>query len=104
MFDPMDAEVAAFQTVPLTNTVEALGEPLPVIPYPISRANAARTPARWLVVSKWPADAYGILGAVDKAGKTWAVLDLAVSVVTCTPWFGALPVEVSGGTTVFLGE
>ena len=49
-----------------------------------------------MIRGRWPADAYGVMGAEDKAGKTWAVLDLAVSVVGGTPLFGSLPVEVQG--------
>ena len=33
----------------------------------------------WLIRGLWPADAYGIIAAESKAGKTWLALDLAVS-------------------------
>ena len=42
-------------------------------------------PPGWLVQGLWPADAYGVLAAEDKAGKTWAILDLAVSVAAASP-------------------
>jgi RecA-family ATPase len=42
--------------------------------------------ARWLIQGLWPADAYGVLAAQEKAGKTWAALDLAVDVATGRPW------------------
>lgn len=77
---------------------------LDVMAYKLSRENAATAEPRWLIRGKWPADAYGVLGAEDKAGKTWAVLDLAASVVTGTPWLGTLPVDVQGPATLFLGE
>lgn len=66
------------------------------------RVDAAGPPT-WLVRGLWPADAYGVLGAEDKAGKTWTVLDLAVSVATGTPWLGHF--ECSPGPVLaFLGE
>jgi hypothetical protein len=45
----------------------------------LDRVEAAGPPG-WLVEGLWPADAYGVLAAEDEAGKTWAILDLAVSV------------------------
>jgi hypothetical protein len=44
----------------------------------------------------WPAE--------DKAGKTWAILDLAVSVAAGRPWLGAYPCPQPGRVLVFLGE
>jgi len=61
-------------------------------------------PPSWLVDGLWPADAYGVLGAEDKAGKSWAFLDLAVSVVTGTPWLGTFPCPYPGEATIYLGE
>jgi len=60
-------------------------------------------PPSWLIRGLWPADAYGVLGAEDKAGKTWAVLDLAVSVATGTRWLDHFEVE-GGPVLAFLGE
>jgi hypothetical protein len=68
-----------------------------------ARVAAAGEP-RWLVEGLWPADAYGVLAADIKAGKTWAALDLAVSVVTGLPWFGHFACPTPGGVLVFLGE
>jgi hypothetical protein len=59
---------------------------------------------RWLVEGLWPADAYGVLAAQHKAGKTWAALDLAVSVACGLPWFGHFGCPTPGGVLVFLGE
>jgi hypothetical protein len=68
----------------------------------IHAVDAAGPPA-WLVAGLWPADAYGVLAAESKAGKTWAILDLAVSVATGRPWLGrfACPERPA---LVFLGE
>ncbi|HEX9356189.1 MAG TPA: AAA family ATPase [Streptosporangiaceae bacterium] len=69
----------------------------------IARVDAAGPPA-WLVEGLWPADAYGVLAAEDKAGKTWAALDLAVSVAAGHPWFGHYPCPTPGPVLLFLGE
>jgi hypothetical protein len=61
-------------------------------------------PPGWLVQGLWPADAYGVLAAEDKAGKTWAILDLACSVAAGRPWLGAFPCPQAGRVLVFLGE
>jgi hypothetical protein len=68
----------------------------------IATVDAAGPPA-WLVAGLWPADAYGVLAAESKAGKTWAILDLAISVATGQPWLGhfACPQRPA---LVFLGE
>jgi hypothetical protein len=68
-----------------------------------ARVDAAGPPS-WLVEGLWPADAYGVLAAEDKAGKTWAALDLAVSVAAGHPWFGHFPCPTPGRVLVFLGE
>jgi hypothetical protein len=68
-----------------------------------ARVAAAGEP-RWLVEGLWPADAYGVLAADVKAGKTWAALDLAVSVACGLPWFGRFPCPAPGGVLLFLGE
>jgi AAA domain len=68
-----------------------------------ARVDAAGPPA-WLIEGLWPADAYGVLAAEDKAGKTWAALDLAVSVAAGHPWFGHHPCPTPGRVLVFLGE
>lgn len=60
-------------------------------------------PVGFLASPVWPADAYGMLGAEDKAGKTWLMLDLAVSVASGTPWLGRFPCD-QGGVVMFLGE
>lgn len=64
----------------------------------------AAGPVRFLVSPLWPGDAYGVLGAEKKAGKTWADLDLAVSVALGLKWFGRYEVERSGAVVVYAGE
>lgn len=39
----------------------------------------------------------------DKAGKTWAVLDAAVSVASGTPWLGRFACQ-QGSVLVYAGE
>jgi hypothetical protein len=68
-----------------------------------ARVAAAGEP-RWLVQGLWPADAYGVLAAQEKAGKTWAALDLAVSVATGQPWLDHFNCPTPGPVLVFLGE
>jgi hypothetical protein len=64
----------------------------------------ARGPRRWLIRGIWPAGDYGVHGAEPKAGKTWTVLDLAVSVASGTPWLGAVQIDTPGPVIVFAGE
>jgi hypothetical protein len=64
----------------------------------------AMPPTRYLVRGIWPADAYGVLGAEKKAGKSWSVLDLALSVASGTPWLGAIPIDTTGPVVVLAGE
>jgi hypothetical protein len=68
----------------------------------IATVDAAGPPA-WLIAGLWPSDAYGVLAAESKAGKTWAILDLAISVAAGVPWLGrfACPQRPA---LVFLGE
>jgi hypothetical protein len=68
-----------------------------------ARVAAAGEP-RWLIQGLWPADAYGVLAAQEKAGKTWAALDLAVSVATGQPWLDHFACPTPGPVLLFLGE
>jgi 5S rRNA maturation endonuclease (ribonuclease M5) len=54
----------------------------------------------WLIAMLWPGMGYGILGADAKAGKTWAGLDMAVSVATGTPWLNKF--ETSQGPVLYM--
>jgi hypothetical protein len=68
-----------------------------------ARVAAAGEP-RWLIQGLWPADAYGVLAAQEKAGKTWAALDLAVSVACGLPWLDHFACPTPGPVLLFLGE
>jgi hypothetical protein len=65
---------------------------------------AATGEPRWLIQGLWPADAYGVLAAQEKAGKTWAALDLAVSVATGQLWLDHFACPTPGPVLLFLGE
>jgi hypothetical protein len=69
----------------------------------LARVQAAGPPT-WLIQGVWPRDAYGVFAAEDKAGKTWAILDLAASVAAGAPWLGHFLCPPSGPVLVFLGE
>lgn len=58
----------------------------------------------WLIAGCWPADAYGIIAAESKAGKTWVVIDLATSVAAGVPFLGEHEVPQSGPVIVYSGE
>jgi hypothetical protein len=68
-----------------------------------ARVDATETPG-YLARPVWPADAYGVGAAEDKAGKTWLILDLSVSVASGGAWLGTYDVETPGPVLVFLGE
>jgi hypothetical protein len=93
--DPEPASVPVLGPPPLS--FHSLGELLD--------AQAMAPPPTYLAEGIWPGDAYGVLGAVMKAGKTWLVLDLAVSVaMTGGSWLGQFKIERSGPVVLFLGE
>lgn len=68
-----------------------------------ARVDAAPDPG-WLARPIWPADAYGVIGAENKAGKTWLIIDLAVAVASGGAWLGRWPVDQAGKVLLFLGE
>jgi len=80
----------------------------PVSLYPVeSLAELAANPpppARFLLRRYWPADAYGVIAAGSKAGKTWLALDIAVAVATGGVALGLIAVDRPGPVLVFLGE
>jgi hypothetical protein len=67
-------------------------------------AMANDPPPSFLASPIWPGDAYGILGATMKAGKTWLVSDLGVAVASGGAWLGTFQIERSGPVVMFLGE
>jgi hypothetical protein len=58
----------------------------------------------YLLASLWAQGDYGVLGAVDKSGKTWLAADVAVSVASGTPWLGIFSVISAGPVLLFSGE
>ena len=108
--DPLEA-ASGGEVVDLRPTAGRAGRPaLPATELAISsygevaaRVAAAGEP-RWLIQGLWPADAYGVLAAQEKAGKTWAALDLAVSVACGRPWLDYFACPTPGPVLVFLGE
>jgi hypothetical protein len=68
-----------------------------------AEVRAAPSPV-FLIKGIWAEDAYGIIGAQDKAGKTFMILDAAVSVSSGTDWLGRFPIEKPGTVVAFLGE
>jgi hypothetical protein len=63
---------------------------------------APRTP--WLWRRVWPADAYGVLAAGHKVGKTWLMLDAAIAAASGTDWLGLFSTDRTGPVLMFLGE
>ena len=53
----------------------------------------------WLIRGLWPADAYGIIAAESKAGKTWLALDLASLRPKNRGQFSTTPEKVESGTS-----
>ncbi|MEU1679284.1 AAA family ATPase [Micromonospora zamorensis] len=64
----------------------------------------SRPPRTHLFEPVWPAGDYGVASAEDKAGKTWGVLDAAVSAAAGLPWMGVYPCRTPGPVIIFLGE
>jgi hypothetical protein len=83
---------------------------LPPDPLPIESLAAllARVddapPPRYLVRPVIAEGDHGMFAAEFKAGKTWAMADLAVSVASRTPWLGIFEVETAGPVLLFAGE
>jgi AAA domain len=103
-------EPAGGEVVDLRPSTSRARRPLPAAELAVTsfgevaaRVAAAGEP-RWLIQGLWPADAYGVLAAQEKAGKTWAALDLAVSVATGQPWLDHFACPTPGPVLVFLGE
>ena len=78
-----------------------------VQPLPILQAAALETKSAtesWLVHELWSQRAVGFVAGHPKAGKSFMVLDLAVSVASGTPCLGHFPVEEKGPALVYLAE
>ena len=70
----------------------------------ISAEVDAMPPTRWLWRRVWPADAYGVIAAAPKVGKSYMALDAAVSVAAGTKWLGMFEPETLGPVIAFMGE
>lgn len=70
----------------------------------LRRRVAERGDARWLFRSLWPGDAYGVVAAEDKVGKTWAAVDAAISVASGTSWLGQFACDSPGAVLLLAGE
>ena len=64
----------------------------------------AAPPRRWLFRRVWPSDAYGVVGAKHKAGKSWLMVEAAVAAASGAPWLGAFEVDTTGPVLLFAGE
>lgn len=85
----------------------AAGDSLPFGLRPVGAIAAqvdATTPPGWLFRRTWPADAYGVLAAGHKVGKTWLMLDAAVAAATGCPWLGLFQTDNPGRVVIFVGE
>lgn len=64
----------------------------------------SRPPRPWLFKPVIVSGDYGVMSAEDKAGKTWAILDAAVSCAGGLDWLGIFEAGDPGPALVFLGE
>jgi len=101
------AELPSFPVKPNPNSTdgETPGRPFGLRTVAeISAEVDAMPPTRWLWRRVWPADAYGVVGAAPKVGKTYMALDAAVSVAAGTRWLGMFEPETCGPVIAFMGE
>lgn len=70
----------------------------------IAREVDEAPPPSWLFEPVIVAGDYGMLSAQDKAGKTWATLDAAVSCASGLPWMGQFAAGICGPVILFYGE
>jgi hypothetical protein len=78
-----------------------------VTPLPVVRASALEVPTRrdtWLIEHLWTHQAVGVIGGCPKSGKTWLVLEMAVSVAAGSPCLGAFPVHAPGPVLLYAAE
>lgn len=93
-FDPDTGEITDERSIPLrfASLREVAAE-----------VDAAGDPT-WLFAGLWPADAYGVLAAEDKAGKSWSAADAAISVASGTAWLATYECTDPGPVLLFFGE
>jgi hypothetical protein len=80
-------------------------DPLPIedLAGLLVRVDEAGTP-KFLVRHVMAVGDYGMFAAEFKAGKTWAMTDLGVSVASGTPWLDIFDIETKGPVLFFAGE
>lgn len=64
----------------------------------------AMPPPTYLVEGVIPQGDYGVISADNKAGKTFVMMDLALSVAAGVPWVNLFPVNETGPVLIFVGE
>ena len=70
----------------------------------IGEVEAVAPTERWLIESLWAAQGVGLVGGTPKTGKTWAVLELALSVASGTPAFDRFDVHQPGPVLFYGAE
>jgi len=80
----------------------ARSSPLPVVPASALESDGENKP--WLIEHLWSIHAVGFVSGPPKSFKTWTVLEMAVSVASGSPCFGAFPVHRSGTVLLYAAE
>jgi hypothetical protein len=103
--DELDAELARIRDMARPVQVDEQRPDLGVADLAelVAQVDAAPAPS-FLIRGAVAEGDYGMLAAEFKAGKTFAVDDLAVSVATGTPWLGLFAIDAPGPVLVFAGE
>lgn len=70
----------------------------------VSAIESEASPPRWLIEGLWGPESVGFLAGHPKAGKSWAGLDMAVSVASGTPCLGSFRVLEPGRALIYLAE
>jgi hypothetical protein len=69
-----------------------------------AQLDAAPPEHPWLIGSIWSREAVGIISGPPKSAKTWAGIELAISVASKCPAFGCYPVQQHGPALIYLAE
>ena len=81
-----------------------MSSPSPLACQQVAEVPRAETAQRWLVESLWGAQAVGFIAGPPKVGKSWLVVDLAVSVASGTCALGRFAVPQPGPVVMFPAE
>lgn len=71
---------------------------------PVGEISPLSTERRWLIEDLWVQEGAGLIGGPPKAGKSWLMLDLALSVASGTQALGRFAVSEPGPVIVFPAE